>query len=56
MFYLFLCIIEGQDMSLLSAFMGLIAHWYHVDSSNDFSYNGCFAYDGLPNVILPNLT
>jgi len=22
---------------------------YHVDSSNDLSYNGRFAYDGLPN-------
>jgi len=29
---------------------------YHIDSSNDLSYNNHFAYKGLPNVVLPNLT
>jgi len=27
---------------------------YHVDSSNDLSYNGCFAYDGSLNVCSSN--
>jgi len=29
---------------------------YNVDSSNDLSYNGHFAYDGSPVVDSPNLT
>jgi len=29
---------------------------YHVNLSNDLSYNECFAHDGSPNVVLPNLT
>jgi len=31
-------------------------HLYHVDSSNDLTYNGRFAFDGLRNVVLPTMS